>query len=112
MTEAERMEQTYRGVLFPEFGKGGYTFFKRIIKQSIQSGEPVYFNTGKLVYKYEFKDGQQSFLDGATKMEGDDPHAEEAVESINKTYRLELGLQEIRSELKGGETKGWFGKWR
>lgn len=54
MSEVERLEKQYPGILFPEIGKGGYTFFNRILKENLSSGEPVFFNTGKLVCRYEF----------------------------------------------------------
>jgi len=111
-SEAERLGRAYPGILFPELGKGGYTFFRRVIKENLKTGEPVFFNTGKLVYRYEHKPEHKSFMDGVQKVEGDDLHAEQALARINEGYKLEMGLKEVRDELAKGETKGWFGKWR
>ena len=53
-------------------------------------------------------------MDGATKIEGEDQRAEEALDRINADYKLEMGLNEVRKELKQPpvEKKGWFTRFK
>jgi hypothetical protein len=88
----------YPDALSRKFGEGGYTFLKRVLAKSLETGGPVIMNIGENYLEYSYKDGARTFMDGVTLIEGSDQDAFDALKETADEYRLEQGLAEIKAE--------------
>ncbi len=82
-----------------QFGEGGYTFLKRVLKTHFETGRPVLLNVGNAYAAYVFAYGQTRFSQGVTPVgRDDDDHAIGALREVGERYEVGRGIVELARE--------------
>jgi hypothetical protein len=100
MTEEDRnkLQTKYPHALSRDFGEGGYTFLKRVLRKNISTGKPVILNVGENYLIYAHSEGDKTFMDGVSLLEGQDEKSMEILREVGDQYRVEQGIAEIAKE--------------